>query len=304
MTRVLLFGANGMLGTYIYNYLKKSYDVVRITRKEYDVMNNNFDDLDNIIKSNIDDKTVNDKTVDDKTVDDKTVVVNALGTIPQASKNYSVNDRMYVKINSVFPNVLWQICKKYGVNMVHFTTDCVYDGLKGNYNENDDHTATSIYGISKSIGEPHSLGNHNEPHSLGNHNEPQCSVIRTSIIGEELTNKRSLLEWVISNKGGKMNGYINHKWNGITCLQAAIIVNEMIEFNIFWHGVRHIFSPNSVTKYELVKMINDIYELEAEVVEYVDGNLCDRTLASIHDPLFDIPSLDAQITIMKTYILN
>ena len=52
----------------------------------------------------------------------------------------------------------------------------MYDGSNGNYSINDAHTSTDMYGISKSLGEPE-----------------DASIIRTSIIGEELYGKKSLI---------------------------------------------------------------------------------------------------------------
>ena len=66
--------------------------------------------------------------------------------------------------------------------------------------------------------------------SLGELCKP--TIIRISIIGEEVNNKRSLLEWVKSNSGKEINGYENHYWNGVTCLQLAKIVNEIYGLKI------------------------------------------------------------------------
>jgi len=272
MTRVIIFGSNGMLGRYLTKYLGSKYDVVPLTRKEYDVLNDNINLSDILIK------------YIDTTKDN--VVINAIGLIPQASKNYKIDDKMYIKINSVFPHLLACICEKYNVKMIHSTTDCVFDGQKGNYVETDYHDANSIYGITKSTGEP-----------------SNCTVIRTSIIGEEIDNQRSLLEWVKSNINNEINGYNNHYWNGITCLQYAKIIDTMISNNILWKGVRHIFSPKSVSKYDLVNMINNIYDLNIKINKYNDTIMCDRTLNTIYDKLFDIPQLNTQIEELSKFSL-
>src|SRR5579885_1740906 len=170
MKKLIIFGSNGMLGNYIKKYFKKNnkFCVISINRKDYDVMKNTFEDLENILLYH--------------KIGKNTIVFNAIGIIPQASKNYELNDRMYIKINCLFPNILSMLCNKYEAKMIHPTTDCVYSGKKGNYIENDFHDEISIYGMSKSLGEPYN-----------------CTVLRTSIIGEEKFNKRSLLEWVKTN---------------------------------------------------------------------------------------------------------
>ena len=66
--------------------------------------------------------------------------------------------------------------------LIHFSTDCVFDGKKGNYKDDSKKNAKDIYGLSKSFGEL---------------NEDNALTIRTSIIGHELNSKNSLLEWFL-----------------------------------------------------------------------------------------------------------
>ena len=37
-------------------------------------------------------------------------------------------------------------------------------------------------------------------------------------------NKLSFLEWVRNNTGNTVNGYTNHLWNGVTCLEIVVEV--------------------------------------------------------------------------------
>jgi len=64
-----------------------------------------------------------------------------------------------------------------GFGFIHITTDCVFSGKNDKpYNELHYHDPEDFYGKSKSLGEPIS-----------------CTTIRTSIIGEEMGDGRSLL---------------------------------------------------------------------------------------------------------------
>ena len=148
--------------------------------------------------------------------------------------------------------------------MIHITTECVFSGKKGGYNENDIHDATDIYGISKSLGEP-----------------VDVCIIRTSIIGEELYSKKSLIEWIKSCKNGTIDGYDKFYWNGITCLEVANIIFNIIKTDNYWQGVRHFFCNTTVSKYELCNIINDIYKLNIDIKknEIVEKNI---TLYSIY----------------------
>lgn len=267
--KILIFGANGMLGNYVSSYLRKTYEIISITRNEYDVIKNSTNDLESIVKNS-----------------GAVYIINCLGLIPHSQKNgVSTSNRDYFKINSIFPNLLSLLAKQYGIKMIHITTDCVFNGEKGNYNEDDIHDEMSDYGVSKSLGEP-----------------DNCCIIRTSIIGEELRNKRSLLEWVKSNKNGCVNGFTNHYWNGITCLELAKVIGEIISKNIWWIGTRHIYSPKSASKYELVSMINDIYELGIKIDPVECDKKIDKTILSKYDMKFNILDLEKQLIELKNYL--
>ena len=258
-----MLGKNGMLGGYVYNYLSEYFDVIGTTRRELDAATVNT----SFVSSNI-------KPED--------VVINCIGVVPQRGNPRKID---FVVVNSVFPLIVQEVCNEKGAKFIHITTDCVFDGLIGDYNENDKHDAHDIYGATKSLGEP-----------------DDATIVRTSIIGEEKYNFCSLLEWVKSNKGKEISGFTNHIWNGITCLQFAKICKYMIDTNIFWRGAKHITSPNPITKYELVKLISEVYNLNIKVIPHTTEVTCDRTLSSVRtDVSISIPDLKTQLIEMKDF---
>jgi dTDP-4-dehydrorhamnose reductase len=234
--KIYLFGSTGMLGRYIYLLLSKYYNVNCINRVDYNIKNDTFEKLEEILSSDL---------------RENDIIINCAGIIPQ--KYLKDEYKVYIKVNTLFPHKLSEIADKYNLKFIHITTDCVYDGIKGNYSESDLHTAKDIYGISKSLGEP-----------------KNTTIIRTSIIGEEITGKKSLIEWIKSNKDGEINGYTNHYWNGVTCLTLATFIKSIIENNNFWKGVKHIYSENIVTKYDLCCYVNEIYNLNIKINKFED----------------------------------
>ena len=251
---ILLFGSTGMLGSYVFNVLRKNYNVICITRDIYDIEKDDWEKLEHLIK---------------KDLKEKDIIINCTGIIPQKYKN--TDFKSYIKVNTLFPHKLNEISKQLQLKLIHITTDCVYNGSKGDYDKIDYHSSTDIYGITKSLGEP-----------------IESTIIRTSIIGEELLGKKSLIEWIKSNKNGSINGYINHYWNGVTCLELAKIIKIIIDENSFWKGVRHVFSPDIVNKYELCCYINKIYNLNINIEKYEDVipknmTLCGETFYKINN---------------------
>lgn len=276
INQILLFGSTGMLGRYIYTYFYKHTDI-SIIPIDFRVTNESLYNIDYILNKH--------------KADENTCVINCIGLIPQR-KNENQTDRDYFLINSIFPQVLSNICNKYKCKMIQPSTDCVFNGKRenGNYNEVDLHDENSSYGLSKSLGEP-----------------SNCTIVRTSIIGREKYNKKSFLEWVISNSSllnnNEINGWSNHYWNGITCLEYCGIIHKIINENIFWNGVRHIFSPTSVSKYELACMVNDIFDLNLKVNEVICGETINKTLYSKYSNNFEIKELYEQIKDLKNFEL-
>jgi dTDP-4-dehydrorhamnose reductase len=267
--KVILFGSTGMLGSYVLNTLKEDYKMVVINRDNYDIVCDEWSKLEYLIKTNI---------------KENDIIINCAGIIPQKYNDESIG--LYVKVNTLFPHKLNEISKKYNMRFVHITTDCVYDGYKGNYIVSDCHSTTKIYGISKSLGEP-----------------TESTIIRTSIIGEELLGKNSFIEWVKKNKMRELNGYTNHHWNGVTCYTLSKIIKQMLDESIFWEGIKHIHSPDIVTKYDLFCYINEIYDLSINVIPFEDKISKNMTLYD-PEPLFKIDNIYNQITEQKNQFAN
>lgn len=242
---IFVLGCNGMLGTYVEKYFSEFYDVATLSRADFDLYT--------------DPKFIEDALKDDLCPGD--ILINCAGIIkPQVQK---AGNPQTIFINSVLPHILSDWCRNNGVSMIHPATDCVYNGMAGQYSEGSLHDESDIYGQSKSLGEP-----------------KNATCIRVSIIGEEKYNKRSLIEWAKSQSGTQVNGFTNHLWNGITCLEWCKIVHEIIKTKCYWDGTESISSPEYVTKYELLKMISEVYELNLDVKKVQHTERCDRTLVS------------------------
>jgi dTDP-4-dehydrorhamnose reductase len=266
--KIYVFGATGMLGEYVTTYLSEFYDVIIINRDMIDA-------------SSITERQLSAKLFH-LGVKKNDVIINCMGTIkPRVDELGPLNA---ILVNSVFPRILANACQSLEAKMIHPTTDCVFTGNDGDYTEDSIHDVTDTYGRTKSLGEPEN-----------------CTVIRTSIIGEEVSQGRSLVEWIKSCKDKEANGYNNHYWNGMTCLQFAKVCHIIIDENLFWNGVKHIHS-NYVDKCNLLKMVSDVYKLNIKVNEISGPTSCDRTLKSISiEPQFNIPELYTQIVDMKNF---
>ncbi len=243
--RVVVFGSRGMLGYAVTSHFERAeWEVCALSRDDFDIATADHVLLKDIIRQ-----------------DD--IVVNCAGVIkPQIAKS---SIEHVLRVNAVFPRNLAKVCDKLGAKCFHVTTDCVYSGLKGEYTEQDLFDANDLYGMSKNAGDI-----------------ADCMVLRTSIIGEEKGQSRSLLEWARSQAGKEVNGFTNHRWNGVTTLYFAQIVQRIADHDLYSKGLYHLHSPNTVTKLELVQTISEIYELGLQIKPLEAPEACDRSLGSLY----------------------
>lgn len=245
INNIVVLGSNGMLGYAVTKYYKtKKYNVIEIDRSKFNALT---DDI-SILKPHI---------------QDSDFIVNCIGIIkPRIS---SMNSEDVLFLNGTFPKNLAKLANSLKLPCFHITTDCVYSGAKGKYSELDIFDIRDLYGLSKNAGE-----------------NADCMTLRTSIIGPELNNKYSLLEWAISQKGKAVKGFTNHIWNGVTTICLAEVIEKIYLKGEYVKGIYHIHSPGSVTKSELLNLINENYKLNLRIEQAMAPNSIDRSLNSIY----------------------
>jgi len=243
--KILILGSRGMLGSVCEKYLK-SKNVEVETFNEYFKTEYYKEYLDKI-KSIAPD-----------------IIINCIGKIPQ--KNSDIND--YYTANIILPKLLSELDTK--ILIIHASTDCVFAPSATPMGGEDFSTATDDYGLSKSVGDLIILRNVN------------CYVIRASIIGTTSSNYSSgLLDWFVRCKSDSVNGYTNHIWNGITTLAwiKFVYINfiDSKRYLTLQH-LLHLGSESSVSKYELLNIVNDIYHLNINVIKSETDKSSDRSL--------------------------
>jgi dTDP-4-dehydrorhamnose reductase len=188
-------------------------------------------------------------------------VVNCIGIIKQLK---AARDPIAsLSINSLFPHRLANLCRSAGARLVHISTDCVFSGRKGMYTESDVSDAQDLYGRSKFLGEVSS---------------PGCLTLRTSIIGRELSGQNGLVEWFLSNRGGKVRGFTKAIYTGLTTTALARIIADVLEIYVDLSGLHHVSSA-PISKFELLTLVNRTYNLGIGIEPDADV-VCDRSLDS------------------------
>jgi dTDP-4-dehydrorhamnose reductase len=186
-------------------------------------------------------------------------VVNCAGIIKQRSA--SKDAVTSIRTNALLPHQLSEICERWDARLIHFSTDCVFSGKRGNYREDDMADAADLYGRTKFLGE---VAN---GHAL---------TLRTSIIGRELIHGQSLLEWFLSQNHRRVYGYRRALFSGVTTNQLADLVSDLVEERADLSGLYQV-TNQTISKFDLLCLLREAYELDIEVVPD-DEFFCDRSL--------------------------
>lgn len=270
--KILVIGSNGMAGHVVVSYLKKrGHSVTTMARSHADYC--------------LDIEDVNQTQHIFSIIEKFDYVINCIGLLVKDSID---NPHRASIINGWFPHFLEHTYKDTNTKVVHLSTDCVFDGKKGEYVESDTHTETNFYGKSKSLGEL---------------NNSKDVTFRMSIIGPELKQSGTgLMNWVLNSTDSELNGWSNAWWNGITTLQLAKCIDRYIQESVIT-GVYHLVNNDvKINKYDLLCKINDIYGL-GKKINKVDGpKPVNKILIDTRKMLdFEIPNYDVQLTELKNF---
>lgn len=177
------------------------------------------------------------------------VVLNCVGIVKQLKD--SSNHTKSIALNALFPHELAKVCADHNARMIQFSSDCVFDGLKGNYKEADFADARDLYGCSKALGEVDYLKN--------------VLTMRTSSIGREVFPHGGLVEWFLSNRGKCITGYKQAIYSGFPTQRLGNIISNYIIPNPDLAGVVHV-AGSPIDKYSLLTMIKDHFQLNIEIL--------------------------------------
>jgi dTDP-4-dehydrorhamnose reductase len=251
---ILILGASGMLGHQLWLHLGEYHQVtgtLRTPNLKLSAFQNKRRKLIEGVHS-----TDEDGMKDLLMSGNFDVVINCIGVIKQLDEVKNAVGTIFS--NSLFPHIVAKWAKN--AKVIQVSTDCVFSGKKGNYSETDFPDASDLYGRSKLLGEIDY-----SPHL----------TLRTSIVGHELQNSVSLIDWFLSQKG-TIKGYTKAIYSGLTNLELAKQVNFILEHHQELSGIWQIAS-DPIDKYSLLKKTASVYQKQIEIDSY-DEYSSDKSL--------------------------
>ncbi len=178
------------------------------------------------------------------------VIINAVGITIRRGVENSISRS--VVVNSALPHFIEEwVDKNDGKRVIHFSTDCVFSGGSGSYTEESVPDANDVYGKTKALGEI---------------SGPKSLTLRGSMIGREIENKTELLEWFLKNKSNVVKGFSEVIYSGITTLQMALFVKQIIAQFPNLSGLYNVASL-PISKYDLLNLFNEHFKNGSTIID-------------------------------------
>lgn len=256
--RILVLGASGMLGHAIIRIFNEieTFEVFGTVRskkiKKYfssSVASRLIVDSDITIDSNV-------QKIFKKVKPQ--VVINCISLSKELLK--SADPLLMISLYALLPHRLSSFCKDINARFINISSDAVFSGEKGSYEEQDPSDANDIYGKVKFLGETH------KKHTI---------TIRTSIIGHELKSKNGLVEWFLLQKK-ECECFGNSIFSGLPTVILAQIIRDIVVPMPNLYGIYHI-AAKPISKCDLLRLIAKVYGISINFIPN-DNLQIDRSL--------------------------
>ncbi len=174
------------------------------------------------------------------------IIINCAGIVR------SRHTRDMENVNGRGPHILQQ----FTTRLVQVSTDCVFSGDIEDgqgYDERDTPDPSDEYGRTKTMGE-----------ILDNRH---VVTVRGSFIG---FGERGLVKWLTGQqRASTVRGFTDQAWNGMT---VSVFARELLAISQSdLPGVVHLVGPEELTKFELIRVLNQDLQLGLEVIEAEGG---------------------------------
>jgi len=186
-------------------------------------------------------------------------VVNAIGVTKQRADGSSVIPT--IEINALFPHRLACLCARYETRLVHLSTDCIFSGKTGFYDEQAVSDARDLYGRSKFLGEV---------------DQAHVITLRKSTIGLELAGAHGLVEWFLAQRGN-IKGFRKAIYSGLISSELASVIEDILVNHPALSGGWNVASQ-PINKYDLLLQLSERLGRNDIDIEPDDSFVCDRSL--------------------------
>ncbi len=243
--KMLITGVSGLLGNNLAYYFKDKFNILG-SYLSYPVSINGIRTCKVDLLSEMSLKTV----VRDFNPD---IVIHcaSLTNVDYCEINHEITDR----VNVIGTRFVFESIKERDTKLIYISSDSVYDGAKGNFQEVDPVNPQNYYGWSKYQGELEVA------RKSGN------LILRTNIFGWNIQGKYSIGEWIMHELMNKtqINGFSDAFFSSIYNFELAKILDLAIDQDLT--GLYNCGSSTSLSKYEFALHIADCFSLKKDLIQ-------------------------------------
>ncbi|WP_082614796.1 sugar nucleotide-binding protein [Paenibacillus sp. Soil787] len=254
MQKILVLGSTGMAGHVITMYFESKNEYIvdnisnsmKLNNKSTQLDLTNLVDFEHFLEQNKYD-----------------YIINCVGVLNHFAEE---NKDKAILLNSYLPRYLEKKYMKEKTKIIHLSTDCVFSGKQGEYQENSFRDGDTFYDRSKILGEI---------------NNEKDITIRTSIIGPDINPLGiGLFNWFMHSRG-EIKGYSNAYWSGITTIELARGIEEIMKQNI--SGLYHLVAKKKINKHDLLTLIKDIFNKNDVIITKYENQFVDKSLINTRE---------------------
>jgi len=163
-----------------------------------------------------------------------------------------------VQVNVDLPYWLAVEAARSGTRLIHLSTDAVFDGQRGQYSEEDEPNPLSTYARTKLASERRVL-----------EANPGAFVARVNFYGWSMGGQRSLAEifYAALAAGKPMFGFVDVFFCPLLVNYLANLLVEIAGTRL--SGLYHVFSPETLSKYEFGRSLARRFGLDEALVQPV-----------------------------------
>lgn len=248
--RFLVLGATGMAGHLVSLYLSEhGHEVWGYSRRSAEFLERT------IVGDALDCASLNEALG----VSDPDVIVNCIGLL---NSDCDARPDMAAYLNAYLPHWLEHVTACTPARVFHISTDCVFAGNTGPYDESSIPDGRTLYDRSKALGE------------LRNGKD---LTLRQSLVGPDINpNGTGLLNWFMG-QDKRVQGWTRAIWTGLTSLELAKAV-EACALDGSAGLVNMVPDGPGIPKSELLRLFSRCFRDDEVAVEDDPSVVLDKTL--------------------------
>jgi dTDP-4-dehydrorhamnose reductase len=252
MKKILITGANGLLGQALVDILKDQYV---------------------ILASGVEEESVHEVPKIKYTPLDISNLRQCRELINQFVPDVIVNAASFTQVDACEDQkeLCWQVnvkgvenlanlARRYDVHLIHYSTDYIFDGKKGPYAEDDRSHPLGYYGKSK-------LASENVLRQIA------CpfTIVRTCVIyglGSQV--KKNFYVWILENlKGNKSITVVTDQYNNPTLAEDLARGSEQI-IRRGYLGSLHLAGKQYLNRFDFAVSVAKFFELDSKLVQPIE----------------------------------